>query len=97
MTTPTLEEMKKKAKMEFSLQHEDYQTNIHNNNWLDNLLTETYITAKREALREVRAIVEEETPSHVTRDVRDTDAMRDRISKRITHLESELNSGAESK
>lgn len=80
-TTPTLEEKKKKANRYF------HTGEIVE---LEKLVEETYTTAKREALREVRIIVEEETPSHVTREVRDTDAMRDRISKRITHLESEL-------
>ena len=85
MTTPTLEEMKVKANRYF------YTGDILG---LEKLIEEVHTTAKREALREVIADVKLNHKGTFT-DMAGNDCWY--IDDLITHLESELNSGAESK
>ena len=99
-TTPTLEEMKAIAREILRLNiemipsdaalKEVYQS-------VDQLIEATYATAKREALREMREWGNS-FPGKSAVDMRGREFIDvTDLNNHITHLESELNSGAESK
>lgn len=50
------------------------------------LIQSTRADERAKLVEVVKGIVNEETPPHVTREVRDTDAMRDRINNRLAKI-----------
>ena len=96
MTTPTLEEMKENVLSMIS----DFGWDVNRNtDYIEKAVEELYTTAKREALREVQSTIMSMKPYPTEPRMHQSynDGKRDLADDIITHLESELNSGAESK
>ena len=105
-TTPTLEEMKAIARETLRLNiemipsdaalKEVYQS-------VDQLIEATYATAKCEALREVREYADKKRIKELPSSLQDPGGFckglgrNQLVTELVTYLESELNSGAESK